>query len=251
MAAASGHPAVGQAAPFTSSRLHGLPGPVRRYFEAALAPGTPLAPGARFWMRGSIRLGRRWLPFRATEVLLPGRGFRWQARAAGVITGSDSYTAGQGAMSWKLLGLLPVAQSAGPDVTRSAAGRAAGEAVWAPAAMLTAPGVSWTARDDGIIEARHHLNDTCVCVRYLLGDDGLVHSVSFDRWGDPGQCGTWDLHPFGVTVARQATFGGVTLPSAGRAGWFYGTSRWPAGEFFRFEITRYEQITGDFLDVGR
>ena len=27
------------------------------------------------------------------------------------------------------------------------------------------------------------------------------------------------------------------IPSAGSAGWFYGTDRWPDGAFFRFEIT--------------
>jgi len=64
------------------------------------------------------------------------------------MAGSDHYTDGQGAMSWKLLGLIPVVRAAGGDVLRSAAGRASGEAVWVPTALLPRFGVTWTATDD-------------------------------------------------------------------------------------------------------
>jgi hypothetical protein len=37
----------------------------------------------------------------------------------------------------------------------------------------------------------------------------------------------------------------VTIPSAGRAGWFIGTDRWRDSEFFRYEIADYELIGGD------
>ena len=39
------------------------------------------------------------------------------------------------------------------------------------------------------------------------------------------------------------TFGGLTVPSAGRIGWFYGTDRWSEGEFFRFQLTDLEPMT--------
>jgi hypothetical protein len=29
----------------------------------------------------------------------------------------------------------------------------------------------------------------------------------------------------------------VTIPSAGQVGWFFGTDRWRASEFFRYQIT--------------
>jgi hypothetical protein len=43
-------------------------------------------------------------------------------------------------------------------------------------------------------------------------------------------------------VSRYATFDGVTIPSAGRMGSFYGTERWGEGEFFRFQITDLKLI---------
>ena len=39
------------------------------------------------------------------------------------------------------------------------------------------------------------------------------------------------------------TFSGLTVPSAGRIGWFFGTDRWSEGEFFRFQLTTLEPMT--------
>jgi hypothetical protein len=41
----------------------------------------------------------------------------------------------------------------------------------------------------------------------------------------------------GGDVTAHSTFEGLTIPSAGTFGWFYGTDRWPDGEFFRYQIT--------------
>jgi hypothetical protein len=43
----------------------------------------------------------------------------------------------------------------------------------------------------------------------------------------------WWWHNCGGQVTAQAHFGGLTIPSAGGLGWFYGTDRWNDGEFFR------------------
>jgi hypothetical protein len=124
---------------FTGAELDGLPAAARRHLAQAIAEGTPLATAARLRMRGSIKVGR-WLPFRARQVLDPHRGFVWTARAAGLIAGSDRYLDGVGGMRWRLAGLVTVARAEGPDVSRSAAGRAGAEAVWVPTALLPASG---------------------------------------------------------------------------------------------------------------
>jgi hypothetical protein len=62
--------------------------------------------------------------------------------------------------------------------------------------------------------------------------------VVFDRWGEPrGGTGPWGLHPFGGEISSYATFDGLSIPSAGRFGWFFGSDRWSQGEFFRYQIT--------------
>ncbi len=227
---------------FSNAELEGLPDPVCRYLGAAIAPGTPLAVAARFQMRGSIKLGRRWVPFRARQIEAPHHGFVWAARAGGVIFGSDRYADGRGAMNWKVLGLVHVMHADGPDVSRSAAGRVGAEAVWVPTALLPRFGVTWSATDPHHIMANYRLDDVAIELRYTLGDDARVRSVVFDRWGDPDSSGTWGHHPFGFEVTGYSTFDGVTIPSGGRAGWFYGTGRWSEGEFFRSEITQYHLV---------
>jgi TusA-related sulfurtransferase len=221
---------------FTEAELEGLPDPARRYLTGVIAPGTPLVTSARLRMRGHIKVGR-WLPFQAQQTLDPHHGFQWTARAAGVISGSDRYQDGRGEMCWKLLDLIPLMHADGPDVSRSAAGRTAAEAIWVPTALLPRFGVDWSAADERHLTARARIDSLEIKVHYLLDGAGRLQSVVFDRWGDPDGTGTWGLHPFGGEVAAWAPFDGLTIPSAGRFGWFFGTDRWSQGEFFRYRIT--------------
>lgn len=227
---------------FRDAELAGLPEPVQRYFRYAIAPGTPLARTAQIHMRGRIKIGR-WLPFRAREVLTPHLGFIWAARAAGIISGSDCYAEGRGEMDWKLAGLLRVMHVDGPDVSRSAAERAAAEAIWVPTTLLPRFDVEWSADDDTHISARYCIEDKPVHVSYQIHSNGQLQSVVFDRWGDPDETGTFGTHPFGGDFTSQATFEGVTVPDAGRFGWHYGTDQWAEGEFFRYHLTDLAPIT--------
>ena len=216
-----------------------LPDPVRRYFAASIRPGTPLARSARIQMRGSIKLGNKWLPFRAHQTESPHRGFRWTARVGGIIFGSDRYADGVGGMDWRLFGVLRVAHAEGDDVSRSAAGRGMAEAIWVPTALLPRFGVRWEAEDDTQLVAKYSLGSTEVALRYTMDSASRIRSVVFDRWGDPENTGMWNALPFGFEATAYSTFDGVTFPFSGRAGWYYGTERWPAGEFFRTTIFSY------------
>ena len=223
---------------YTDAEIEGLPGPVRRFFQAALA-GASLAHSARLRMRGRIRIGR-WLPFRAVEVLSPHVGFVWAARVAGIIVGSDRFVDGHGAMDWKLAGLIRVMHAEGSDVARSAAERAGAEALWVPTALLPRFGVEWAAADDNHISAQYRIADYPVHLDYTLNDGGRIRSVVFDRWGDPEGSGEYGPHSFAGEFTAHATFDGMTIPSEGRLGWHYGTERWSQGEFFQYRITDME-----------
>jgi hypothetical protein len=216
-----------------------FPDAVKRYFTTAIEPGTPLAQGVRLAMRGGMKIGR-WLPFRARQLLVPRLGTVWEARVAGVISGSDRYVAGTGGMDWKLLSLLRLVHAQGDDVTRSAAERAAGESIWVPTALVRDAAWSQPAGDRIAVEVETDGNT--VVIEHDVDAAGRVRSSCFQRWGDPDNTGTWGLHPFGVEVSSSRTFGGVTIPDRGRAGWRYGTDRWDDGVFFRYEITSYELL---------
>jgi hypothetical protein len=221
---------------FTEAEIRDLPEPVQRHLIMAIRPGTEITAAAAMTMHGNLKLGR-WLPFRARQVLNPHEGFIWAARVAGLIVGSDRYLDGTGGMDWKVAGLLPVAHEEGPDVSKSAAGRGGAEAIWIPTALLPRFGASWSAADDSHISVCHTLGVTPIEARYTLDSDGRIKSVVFDRWGDPDKTGTFDWYLFGGEIADYRTYDGLSIPSAGRFGWHFGTDRWPEGEFFRYEVT--------------
>lgn len=227
--------------PFSEVEIDGLPDLAQRYLRASIAPGTPMVTTARLAMTGSIRVGP-WIPFAGYEVLDPHRGFVWSVRAAGVITGTDHYLEGEGAVAFALLGLVPVVSASGPDVARSAAGRAGAEGCWVPTALLPRFGVRWEQVGPAEIVSHARLGDADLDVHWVVDDGGRVRSARFDRWGDPDGTGTFALHPFGIDVTGYATFRGMTIPHRGRAGWHHGTDRWAEGEFFRYEITGLDPL---------
>jgi Family of unknown function (DUF6544) len=78
-----------------------------------------------------------------------------------------------------------VAAGDGPDVSRSAAGRAGAEGVWLPTALLPRFGVRWSARAGDQVTAAFEVGETPVELHLRLDRTGRVTSLAFDRWGDP------------------------------------------------------------------
>jgi hypothetical protein len=82
-------------------------------------------------------------------------------------------------------------------VTRSAAGRLAGETIWLPTALLPRAETRWTVEGPDQITATHHLGATTTQVTYQLDPVGHITALAFDRWGDPDSTGSWNWHRFG------------------------------------------------------
>ncbi len=215
-----------------------LPVPVQRYLRHAIAPATPLATAVRLRTRGEIRL-KGWCPFRAEQVILRDGSMIWQAtvRLRGVpIKGSDRFVGGAGALDWRVLGLFPVMRASGPDVSRSAAGRVAAETIWLPS-VLAGADVNWSkAGPGGLVSASFSRQGFPMALTIALDGDGAVERVSMERWGNPDG-GAFREVVFGALVEAERTFGGYTIPSRLRVGWYIGTPRFESeGEFFRCTI---------------
>jgi hypothetical protein len=227
---------AGRAPAFAPAMLAGLPEPARRWLGHAITPGTPLWRSVELTMRGQIRLGR-WRSFTARQLLAPPDGYIWAAtaRVAGLpVTGFDRLSAGTGQMSWRLLGLFPVMAASGTDVTLSACGRLAGEIALLPTAF---PRASWLPGGrPGAAIASLRSGAHTESAELSVGDDGRLLEVRVERWGNPGGA-PFGRYPFGVSVEAESGFSGITIPSVLRAGWWWGTERQAAGEFFRAQIT--------------
>ncbi|WP_231611070.1 DUF6544 family protein [Rhodococcus sp. CX] len=220
---------------FDPEQVADLPSAAQQWLTHALEPGVPLARAVHLTMRGHIKLGS-WRPFRAAQILAPGVGFVWAAtaRVAGLpILGYDRYTDGRGEMNWKLGGLVPVMAAATTDVDTSAAGRLASEFIFVPTTFRSA---TWHEAGTGSALATWRLGRHTETVCLELAGNGRLGTIHLDRWGNPnGE--PFGRYPFGVDIEAESSFGGITIPSRFRAGWWWGTNRWPEGEFFRAEIS--------------
>lgn len=220
-----------------SGHASDLPDTARRYLEHAIASGTRRASAVRLCMHGEIKL-RRWLPFRAEQLIRRDRGMIWNAtvRMYGMpIRGFDRLVDGEGAMRWKLFGIIPIVTASGPDITRSVAGRVKAETVWLPSA-LCGDDVSWTAPDSSHACASFAVQGETGGLELTIDERGRLEAVKLPRWGDPEGAG-FHCVDFGGVVEEEGTFDGYTIPTRLRVGWYFGSDRFESdGEFFRVTI---------------
>ena len=222
---------------FHADRILSLPKAAQRYLRHAIAPESRLASAVRLRMHGEIKI-KRWLPFVAEQVIRWDRGMIWQAtaRMAGLpIRGWDRLVDGEGAMRWKLFGIIPVMTASGPDISRAAAGRLMAESIWLPS-VLCITDVSWTEPEPLRLHAELAVHDETAKLELATDDAGRLKSVKLSRWGNP-EGAEFRYVDFGGLVEEEGTFGGFTIPIRMRVGWYFGSSRFESeGEFFRVTI---------------
>ncbi len=222
----------------TADGIDPLPDAARRFLDHALPADLTSACGTVLDMEGAIRL-RRWMPFRARQILHPTCGFVWNATVGRLplrFSGGDALWRDAASLEFRLLGLVPIARASGPDTLRSAIGRLAVEtAAWAPQALHPATGAVWRALDANRAVVTRVIGGESVDVVVTVGSDGELREVLTQRWGEPSP-DPLGRHPFGGTITETGTFSGVTIATAGTVGWHHGTDRQAEGEFFRFRV---------------
>jgi hypothetical protein len=215
---------------FTAAALDGLDEPVQRYFTHAIEDGATIGDGVRLTMAGRIKVGL-WLPFTAVETC-DGRSFLWRARMArGLLAVTDRYDAGAGSTEGRLAGRIRLFRADDADTARSAAGRAALEAIWSPGSLLPQRGVTWRAESGEVIVAAWDVPPE----RPLrIDDSGAVLSAWAQRWrGGSGYV------PCGCEVQAERRWGALVVPNRVTVGWGFGG---PAYEpFFSAEILELTQ----------
>jgi hypothetical protein len=228
---------------FTEDMVGELPAPVQRYLLHAIALGTPFASSVSLKMSGNFRLSpdKPWLPMEAKEIISAFKGFVWKAViGSGLLQmrGGDYYFNNLGRMRFSLWGLIPLVNAHNPDINRSAIGRLSGELVWLPSALLPQRGVSWKAIDRGTIQASLKIDGEPITLTLFIDSDGKLLKLSFPRWGEHTDDGSFTDIPFGGEFQEEHTFGGFTIPSQMSLGWWFGTDRY--SEFFRATIEQAE-----------
>jgi hypothetical protein len=227
---------------FNSAKLDRLPATAKRYLEHAIAPGTKIASAVRLKMHGEIKL-KKWIPFTAEQVICWEHGLIWSATAwmNGFlpIVGSDRVIDGIGAMQWKILGLFPVMTASGADITRSSIGRLESESLCLPSVFYR-DDVSFTSTELSPLDSNLHssfvVQGEKAELDFTIDQAGRLKTFKLPRWGNPDGTEFRDVD-FGGILEEEGTFGGYTIPTRLRVGWYFGSNRFESeGEFFRATI---------------
>lgn len=225
---------------FDPATLDSLPAPAQRFLTRALPTGVPLSTTVELTMEGEIKLGGRWLPFTADQILRAGVGFVWAPTVGGRIirfTGADVLGPTDARIEFRFHGRIPVVRGSGPDVERSAVGRLAAETVaWLPQALTPQVGATWIGIDDERATVTINAAGQSVEVNVAIDGDGQLTRLGLQRWKDsakpPG------FVAFGGAVhSLHTTDNGAVIAGSGIVGWDWDTPKQGGGEFFRYTIT--------------
>jgi len=212
---------------FDSSELEGLPGPVQRYFRAALREGQPIIAAASVELAGSINLsatGARWKPFTSGQRVVTRRpGFLWNAQVSmlpGVaVRVVDSYIGGEGLLRAAVLGLFTVADvRGGGEIARGEFMRFFAEAAWYPTALLPSQGVRWEAVDDASAHATMADGPLTLTLLFRFNEAGLVDSFRAEARG-AGVGKDMVMLPWEGRFSNYRVQDGMTVPFTGEVAW--------------------------------
>jgi hypothetical protein len=203
-----------------------LPPLVQRYLRQAGVVGQPRVWNMRARMHGRIRSGpeARWMPFQAEQHNVfdePARLFYMTATMLGLpADGYHRYVGADATMRVKALGLVPVANAAGPEMTRAETVTLFNDMCLMAPATLIDPRIGWEARDARTVRATFAHAGHTIRADLVFDDAGaLVDFRSDDRRRASLDGGTLQAVPWSTPIRSYQAVGPFRLMQAGEGRW--------------------------------
>ena len=224
-----------------------LPEPVRRYFARVLPAHGLLPAVTRIRQRGTLRSScssARWLDFTAEQVIAArSTGFQWLARV-GIGAGlsfevCDRFVANEAASEVRLFSLFVLGADRGSrELDEAALQRFLAEAVWSPAALLPAAGVSWQAIDESSATATLSCGAHRVSLQFRFNAEGeATHVYTPARW--MRERGRYRALAWEGRYFDYAWCDGVRVPLRAEVGWYVDEAWCPV---WKGRIEHIEQL---------
>jgi hypothetical protein len=181
-----------ETAPVTEQDIAGLPEAAQRYLHAMGVVGRPRDWSFQAHITGRFRLRGEgsWMPaevWQYNSAVEVARVFHMRIGFAKELpmVGRDTYLGGKGIMHGKLLGLVTVAHSEGPETNLSELSTYLNDAVLMSPSMLLRPNTSFALVDDSSFDVTLVDAGMTVTARVFLdGDARPANFVTFDRYAD-------------------------------------------------------------------
>lgn len=223
----------------TESDLAALPEPVQRWLQWAQVIGKEYPATVRLKQEGRFRQaeGGNWMPFTAEEYFTTEPpAFVWKTRMQMFpfvsIIGRDRYAGGTGSIEMRLLGVVPVADAAGPKMDQGALLRYLNETMWFPAAALS-PYITWEGVDANSATATMSYAEVTAAATFVFDARGRPVDMIAERQDlVRGELETWS-----TPMLAYDGFQGVRVPSAGVGIWKYESGDFP---YIELRITELE-----------
>jgi hypothetical protein len=185
---------VGEAepAPVTEQEIAGLPEAAQRYLHAMGVVGRPRDWSFQAHITGRFRLRGEgaWMPaevWQYNSAVEVARLFHMRLDFKGAVpmVGRDTYLGGKGIMHGKLLGLVTVARSEGPETNLSELSTYLNDAVLMSPSMLLRPNTSFAFVDERSFDVTLVDAGMTVTGRVFLDRDARpANFVTYDRYAD-------------------------------------------------------------------
>jgi hypothetical protein len=201
-----------------------LPAPMADYRDRVTPEGAETPQRVRLTQRGEMvrRPGEKPLAFKATQEYGVQRvEFEWRA-AFGPnrlvrLTVVDRYREGEGSLSARVWGLMPVTRSSGAETDRAEAMRYLAELPWVPHAVGANHELSWREVEGGSVEVSTQVGGRLAGVVLSLDDAGLIRTASGMR---PRLVGKTAVEtPFVGSFGDYVEFGGIRVPGSAEVSW--------------------------------
>lgn len=213
---------------------------VREYLARSGVPDPARMRWVRIEQRGEMRLspGGPWLPFTAVQHMAVAQpAFVWQAemRMAGGFWTSvvDRFVENRGSLEARLLGAIPVAHAAGPDVDRGEVQRYLAELPWNPAAMAANPALSLRPADARRVDVTAPVNGGIASVTLRFDDAGDIMEASASA-RPRLVAGRAVPTPWAGAFGEYRVLNGLRLPTRAAVWWDLPEGRF---EYWRAEVT--------------
>jgi len=205
-------------------RARSIPDPIAEHLRRVLPGRVETPTRTRLTQSGEMlrRPGEKPLAFSAREELAVREvGFEWRAgfgpNRLVRLTVVDRYRDGEGSLTARVWGLLPVTSSRGPDTDRAEAIRYLAELPWVPHAIAWNPELSWRELDDGSVEVSTLVAGRPVSVRLSFSDEGLISSASGIRPRLAGKAAVETA--FVGSFSDYVELGGIRVPGRAEVSW--------------------------------
>ncbi len=231
------------------SEIKELPDNVQNWLKNSNVLGKEKIYYVRLRQKANMRLGRdkSWMPVDAEQYFTVRKpGFIWKARIKASpffhIVGRDKYLNGEGNMLIKMMSLVTISDSSGPEMDQGTLLRFLAESVWFPTAALE-DYIEWEELDSKSAEATMSYGDITAAGTFRFNDEGEVVRFEADRYRESG--GSYTKERWVIDIDEHRVMKGVKIPTKGRITW-----KLDSGDFtwFEFEITDIDYNDPNIFD---